>query len=124
MYAYTGSTAGTAVTTLDPNPDFGRFVAGPADNTVMGALAGSRNYGNGNTDFGASPFPRFIPFLGSGSVHCYNLRRSRPSGVADVVTFTETQAKGKIQCLIVLEQALTSTQIGNVITFLQSTADW
>jgi hypothetical protein len=121
MLAYTGSTAGSAVSTLDPNPNFGAYAVGPTDNYINSALAGSRNYGNSGSDFGASPFPQFIPFLGSGSVHCYNLVRA---GVADVVTFTETNAKGKIQCVMVFEEALDAGEIADVITFLSSTADW
>jgi len=121
MFAYTGSTAGTAVTTLDPNPDFGESTPLLTNGYVLGALSGARNYGNSSTDFGASPFPQFVPFLGSGSVHCYNLRRA---GVSDVPTFTETNAKGKIQCVMILEGAINSTQIGDIITELQSAADW
>lgn len=122
MLAYTGSTPGAAVTTLDPNPNFGQFRTGPTDNYTAGALAGARNYGNSSTDFGPSPFPQFVPFLGSGSVHCYNLRRWNV--IPDVINFAETNAKGKIQCILVLEGAINSTQIGQIITELQSTANW
>lgn len=124
MLAYSGSsTAGSAVSTLDPNPDFGEFRTGPTQNHTQGALAGSRNWNNGGSapDFGPSPFPAYYPFLGSGSVHCYVLRRST---LSDTTTFTESQAKGKIQCIMVLERALTPTEIADVITFLQDATDW
>ena len=123
MYAYTGSTAGTAITTLDPNPDFGKTTAALTPGFVLGSLAGARNTTNSGTspDVMSSPFPAIFPFLSSGCVQSYNLRRY---GVADVPTFTEANAKGKIQCIIVLEGAVNSTQIGDIITSLQSTTDW
>ena len=119
MLAYTGSTAGSAITTLDPNPNFGQFRTGPTLNLTQGSLAGGRNWNNNGSgpDFGPSPFPAYFPFLGSGSVHCYTLRRTDLSNTA---TFTETHAKGKIQCVMVFEKALTSTQISDVVSFLQS----
>lgn len=124
MLAYTGSTAGTAITTLDPNPEFGTNVGSPK--FILGALAGSRNTINtgSNPDVLSSPFPAIFPFLGSGSIQNYNLRRQVTSGVADVPTFTETNAKGKIQTVMQLGGAINSTQIGNLITFLQSTTNW
>lgn len=123
MLAYTGSTAGTAVTTLDPNPNFGKNTAPGVEGWVNSSLAGARNLiNNGGSPYVlGSPFPAIYPLLGSGSVQNYVLRRY---GVADVMTFTETNAKGKIQCVMVLEDALTPTQIGNIITFLQSTTNW
>lgn len=126
MLAYTGSTAGSAVSTLDPNPDFGKSTPALTPGFVLGSLAGGRNSGadGANPDAMASPFPAIMCLLGSGSVQNYVLRRGPGSGVADVMTFNETNAKGKIQCVIVLEGAVTPTQIGNIITFLQSPADW
>jgi hypothetical protein len=126
MLAYTGSTAGSAVSTLDPNPNFGKSTAGGTPGFVLGSLAGGRNsQSNGSSgDSMASPFPQIFPLLGSGSVHNYVLRRSIPSGVADVMTFTETSAKGKIQCVMVLEEAVSPSQITDIISFLTSTADW
>lgn len=123
MLAYTGATAGSAVSTLDPNPEFG---SSGTPKYTLGALAGARNVTNsGNSpDVGPSPFPQIFPFLGSGSVHCYASRRSTTSGVADAVTFSETNAKGKIQCIMVFEEALDAGQIADVITFLQATTDW
>lgn len=125
MLAYTGSTAGSAVSTLSPNAEFG---TNGTPGYTNGSLAGSRNYlaNGGNGDVGASPFPNFIPILGSGSVHSYTLRaRSGGNGTGtNTLTFSETNAKGKIQCIMVLEGAINSTQIGNVISFLQSTTNW
>lgn len=124
MLAYTGSTAGSAVTTLDPNPDFGRTSGTPG--WISSSLAGSRNTNNGGSspDFGGSPFPAYYPFLGSGSVHNYTLRRGQNSGVADVVNFNEANAKFKGQTIMQLGGAINSTKIGQLITELQSTANW
>lgn len=124
MIAYTGSTAGTAVTTLDPNPDFGKTTGNPK--FILGSLAGSRNTNNngGAPDFGPSPFPAYFPFLGSGSIQNYTLRRGQNSGIADVVNFNETNAKGKMQTVMQLGGAINSTQIGQIITELQSTVNW
>lgn len=124
MLAYTGSTAGTAVTTLDPNAEFGKNgTTNLNDGIVFGSLAGARMSGNNGSRpaTGSSPFPMYYPFLGSGSVHNYVLRRW---SVSDVRTHTETNAKGKIQCIIVLDRAVNSTEIGTIITELQSTANW
>lgn len=122
MYAYTGGTAGSAVTTLDPNPEFGELTAGNVPGYVQGSLAGSRSYkGGSDPDVMASPFPGIYPLLGSGSVHCYNLRRYTAS---DIPTFTESNAKGKIQCVMILEEAVSPAQITDIISFLTSAVDW
>lgn len=123
MLAYTGSTAGSAVSTLDPNPNFGQHTSVGVEGYVNGSLCGSRVYVNSGSSEPtlSSPFPRIYPILGSGSVQNYLLRRYT---VADSMNFTETNAKGKIQCVMVLEGAINSTQIADIITELQSTADW
>lgn len=124
MLAYTGSTAGSAVSTLDPNPDFGRTSGTPG--YILGSLAGARQYRNNGTANdsinGPFSFRMVVPFLGSGSVHCHTLRT--PLGDNDATIFNEANAQGKIQCIMVFERALTPTEIGNIISFLQSTADW
>lgn len=123
MLAYTGSTAGSAVSTLDPNPNFGRNTGTPG--YIQGSLAGCRaissGFGPAVMVVGGFGFKGVYPFLGSGSVHCYNLRGYT---VADDMKFNETNAKVKIQCVMVLEGAINPTQIASIITELQSTANW
>ena len=126
MLAYTGSTAGSAVSTLDPNPDFGKSTALLTPGYVNGSLAGSRFYlGDGsqadNVTVPGVGFKQIYPLLGSGSVHCHVLRKY---GLADDMKFIETNAKNKIQCVMILEGAINSTKIGSIITELQSTANW
>jgi len=123
MLAYTGSTAGSAVSTLDPNPNFGKNTPLLTLGYVNGSLAGSRTYINNGTAPPVMPglFPRIYPILSCGSVHSYVLRRYP---VADVMTFTETNAKVKIQCVMALEGAIDSTKIASIISELQSTANW
>lgn len=126
MLAYTGSTAGSAVSTLDPNPNFGKSTAPNTPGYVVGSLAGGRNTGadGSQPDSMPSPFPAIMCLLGSGSVQNYVLRRGQTTGIADVMTFNENNAKGKVQCVMVLEGAINPTQIGDIITALQSTVDW
>lgn len=125
MIAYASTTAGTPVTTLDPNQDFGKSTPTSTPGVVLGALAGARDSVNGSSpDTMPSPFPAIMPLLGSGSVQNYVLRRGPGSGVADVMTFTEANAKVKNQSLMALEGAISSTQLGSIITELQSTANW
>lgn len=127
MYAYTGSTAGTAVTTLDPNPDFGRTSGTPG--SILSSLAGGRNYtatssGTSNDVFNRPGIGngKIMPILGSGSVHCHSFKHSDPAN--DATIFNEANSQGEIQCVLVLEGAANPTQIGQLITELQSAADW
>ena len=126
MLAYTGSTPGSAVSTLDPNEEFGKNTAALTLGYVSGSLAGSRmTASNGSRppilNVPGESFRNIYPFLASGSVHAWVYRSQ---GRADGVNFQETNAKGKIQCVMVLEKAVTPTQIGNIISFLQSTTNW
>lgn len=126
MLAYTGSTAGSAVSTLDPNPDFGKSTPALTPGYVNGSLAGSRFYlGDGsqpdNVTVPGVGFKQIYPLLGSGAVHCHVLRKY---GLADDMKFIETNAKVKIQCVIILEGAINSTKIASIISELQSTANW
>jgi hypothetical protein len=124
MFAYTGTTAGTAVTTLDPNPNFGRTSGTPG--YILGSLAGARNYlssGTQNNSINSAfGFRKVIPFLGSGSVHSYTLKT--PDGSNDATNFNEANSQGKFQSVMVLEGKVNGTQLGNIITSLQSTANW
>lgn len=126
MLAYTGSTAGSAVSTLDPNPEFGKSTAALTPGYVNGALAGSRNTGSIGSgpdvvNVGGFGNKAIFPILGSGSVHCHVLRAK---GAVDDMKFIETNAKGKIQCVMVLEGDVTPTQITDIISFLTSAVDW
>lgn len=128
MLAYSGSIAGSAVSTLDPNPDFGKSTASNVKAFVVGSLAGSRNTqpnGDGTAadsiNVSGFGFKRISPFLGSGSVHCYNLRAYT---AADDMKFNENNAKGKIQVFGVLEGAADTAQIADIVSFLNSAVDW
>jgi hypothetical protein len=126
MLAYTGTTAGSAVTTLDPNPDFGDTTIVGSNRYILGSLAGSRNVAlsGSSPDVFPSPFPAAFPFLGSGSIQNYVKRRGTNSGVSDTTLFTETNAQFKGQTVMVLSGAINSTQIGQLNTFLRSTTNW
>lgn len=123
MLAYTGSTAGSAVSTLDPNPEFGD---GGTPGYVFGSLAGARDTDNNGTlaqniNVPGESFRMVFPLLGCGSVHNWVYRSAT---LADGVNFQEANAKGKIQCVMILEEALSPTQIDDVISFLTSAVDW
>lgn len=115
MVAYSNTTAGSANSALNPNPDFGDF-----NGIVESALAGARqNQNTGSACDGINVagfgFKEIHPFLGSGARHAYVLRAN-----TEERNYDEAEAQFKMQSVMILETGVGSTTATAISNFMQS----